>query len=218
MTEATLYACTQTLRHKHSWNGGHSRWALIDTVLGSAKPHSYREDQQGSLGCSPTQPSTRSSLRISGCYLDTRNHPDIHSGSGGVFWENTEHGSLYRAKKGKGQLAHPEWRREGCREPGEFSHSFIHLINICKEPVMCQPLFWGLGRWWCTKQINNPCSLGDNGPWSPWIGPAWWKGWGRERVFCFQCNTGDKCTHLCQHFWVQIFYWGLLSKIIHLPK
>ena len=55
----------------------------------------------------------------------------------------------------------------------------------------CQPLFWGLGRWWCTKQINNPCSLGDNGPWSPWIGPAWWKGWGRERVFCFQCNVEE---------------------------
>lgn len=56
---------------------------------------------------------------------------------------------------------------------------------------MCQPLFWGLGRWWCTKEINTPCSLGDNGPWSPWIGPAWWRGWGKERVFCFQCNIEE---------------------------
>ena len=100
MSEATLYTCTQTLRHKHSWNGGHIRWALIDTVLGPTKPHFYQEDQQGSLGCSPTQPSTHSSLRISGHYLDTRNHPDIHSGLGGVFWENTEHGSLYSATAG----------------------------------------------------------------------------------------------------------------------
>jgi len=91
--------------------------------------------------------------------LDTKDHLDGPSGKGSPR-VNTEHGR--RSKRD--QLTHPKGRREECREPGELSHSFIHPRNTYGGPRKCQPLFWVLGLWRCTKQRNNPSSHGDDGP------------------------------------------------------
>ena len=137
----------------------------IDMVLGSWKPHSNQEDQLGSLGCSHTQPLTPSSLRISGLglrdahSLHTRDHPDVYSGWGGpgsehrTWWENQW-----------GTACPPRGENSAENQGISFIHSFIHPGNSYGGPMMCQPLFWMRGLWWCTKQISSPCSRRDDRP------------------------------------------------------